>query len=131
MIRLEAIISLDWIEFVSALLSRVSPDTSVVLRNPRGISRLITGGSTLNLTSAFQIHPDAVDPLRVFLGNHTSDLVYYVGLTVYLESVYGTFSIPYCYQFPGNTIAACPSSRAPSAGGLRGGSDQTRSKRSN
>ena len=120
MIRLEAIISLDWIEFVSALLSRVSPDTSVVLRNPRGISRLITGGSTLNLTSAFQIHPDAVDPLRVFLGNHTN-LVYYVGLTVYLDSVYGTFSIPCCYQFPGNTIAACPSSRAPSGGGLRGG----------
>ncbi|OLE88789.1 MAG: hypothetical protein AUF79_12885 [Crenarchaeota archaeon 13_1_20CM_2_51_8] len=95
--------------------------SSEIVNNPRGISRLITGGSTLNLTSAFQIHPDAVDPLRVFLGNHTSDLVYYVGLTVYLESVYGTFSIPYCYQFPGNTIAACPSSRAPSGGGLRGG----------
>ena len=95
--------------------------SSEVSNNPRGINRIIVGGSTLNITSTFLIHPNAINPLRNFLGNHTSDLIYYVGVDVFLSSVYKTLDIPYCYEFPGNIIASCPSERVFTGAGIAHG----------
>src|SRR5881296_1033258 len=71
--------------------------------------------ASLNITFVFALVAAAVPALRDFLSVHnsTSDLVTYVGVTIYLKSSYGRFSLPYCYLQPGNILTSCPPTAMP------------------
>ena len=95
--------------------------SSEIANSVRGFQLQIPAGGSLNITITLSVLSDTVDPLRIFLNKHQTDLTTLIGTTLYFDSVYGTFSVPYCYQFPGNTIVFCPSSRTSGTGAFGGG----------
>jgi len=83
---------------------------------------MIPSGKSLNLTNTVHLLGDVVVPLQRFLNDHNqTDLVTYVGMTLYFSSVYGLFSNDYCYVLPRNVVAVCPAVRALVSGRFGGG----------
>jgi len=95
--------------------------SSEVGMSDSAFQRIIPGAGSLNMTYTFQILIDTNATLTLFLNKHTTDLVKFVGVTLYFWSSFGRYSIPYCYQLPENILTICPPPRAAERGGAGAG----------
>jgi hypothetical protein len=75
------------------------------------INQRIPQVGSLNLTKSFEILLDTKDQLSSFLNMTQSNLIYFVGVTLYFQSTFGRYSIPFCYELPSNMFTICPSPR--------------------
>jgi len=89
-------------------------DSSAVAQTVFVTQDRIPLGDSLNITTAVGLISDVITPLHDYLDRHNqTNLVTFVGVTLYFRSVYGSLSIPYCYQLPGNILTQCPPPRGP------------------
>jgi len=75
----------------------------------------IPSHGNLNVTSTFDLFNDTLSKLVPFVNAlNQTDLQVYIGANIHLQSAYGPYIIPYCYQLPSNLLVNCPGSRIPS-----------------
>ena|SRR2546426_6054243 len=74
-------------------------------------SELIPPLGTLNITFSVPIYPEVLLSLQDFVSTHQADFTTIVGVTINLNSSFGSVLILYCYQMPGQSFTICPSSR--------------------
>lgn len=98
-----------WVNSTGEAFNPPSTGSTEVGLGNSPIQHIIPGGGTLNISYDLPMIPSIVVPLHIFLNGHNrTDLVTYVGVTLYFQSTFGRFSVPYCYLLPSNVFTDCP-----------------------
>jgi len=78
------------------------------------LQQAVPSHGNLNVTSTFDLLNDTLSQLVPFVNTHNqTDLQVYVGAEIHLQSAYGPYIVPYCYQLPANIQVTCPAVRIP------------------
>lgn len=83
--------------------------STMIAQTTSSFDKPIPATGRLDLSFNVSILSAVVTPLRSFLGRHNMDQVTNVQITLYFQSTYGKFIIPYCYLLPGQVLVpVCP-----------------------